>query len=133
MKCPPRGDIREFLDELRTKREELDQVGIVINDNDHRSTIIASLPSTLASFASATLSAAQLFTTTKTVEPDTLIMLLKEAEREVCVCAKGREGQGERGGAVGSTKREKGPVIGTRKDPQQRWMEGNASFEGRWC
>jgi len=87
MKCPPRGDIREFLDELRTKREELDQVGIVINDNDHRSTIIASLPSTLASFASATLSAAQLFTTTKTVEPDTLIMLLKEAERERSVYA----------------------------------------------
>jgi len=87
MKCPPRGDIREFLDELRMKREELDQVGVVINDNDHCSTIIASLPSTLASFASATLSAAQLFTTTKTVEPDTLIMLLKEVERERSVYA----------------------------------------------
>ena len=83
MKCPPRGDVCEFLDELRTKREELDQVGVVINDNDYRSTIITSLPSTLASFVSATPSAARLFTTTKMVEPDTLIMSLKEeAERK---------------------------------------------------
>jgi len=57
MKCPPRGDVREFLDELQTKREELDQVGVAINNNDYRSTIIASVLSTLASFASATLTA----------------------------------------------------------------------------
>ena len=86
MKCPPKGDVREFLDGLCTKREELSQVGVSITDNDYRSTILASLPQSLASFVSATLSSARLFAATKTVEPDTLIMLLKEeAEREKSV------------------------------------------------
>ena len=30
-RCPEKGNVREFLEELRTKREELVQVGVDIN------------------------------------------------------------------------------------------------------
>ena len=45
--------------------------------------IIKSLPNSLANFASSQLTAAQLFTTAKTVEPDVLISVIaKEADRQ---------------------------------------------------
>ena len=43
-KCPDKGNVREFLDNLRVKREELASVGVDINEKDYRSTIISSLP-----------------------------------------------------------------------------------------
>ena len=43
-KCPDKGNVREFLDNLRVKREELASVGVDIDEKDYRSTIISSLP-----------------------------------------------------------------------------------------
>ena len=82
-RCPETGNVRDFLDQLRTKKEELVQVGVVISDSDYLSTIISSLPVSLSSFASAQLAAARMFATTKTIEPDVLMsLLMEEAERQ---------------------------------------------------
>jgi hypothetical protein len=51
-KCPDKGNVREFLDSLRVKREELASVGVDIDEKDYRSTIISSLPFSLANFTS---------------------------------------------------------------------------------
>ena len=77
-KCPDKGNVREFLDNLRVKREELASVGVDIDEKDYRSTIISSLPYSLANFASSQLAAARMFTSTKTIAPDSLISLISE-------------------------------------------------------
>jgi len=77
-RCPEKGNVREFLEELRTKREELVWVGVDINKKDYLSTIISSLPFSLSNFASAQLAAARMFSTTKSIEPDVLMSLLME-------------------------------------------------------
>jgi len=82
-RCPEKGNVRDFLDQLRTKKEELVQVGVVISDSDYLSTIISSLPVSLSSFASAQLAAARMFAVTKTIEPDVLVsLLMEEAKRQ---------------------------------------------------
>jgi len=82
-RCPEKGNVRDFLDQLRTKKEELVQVGVVISDSDYLSTIISSLPVSLSSFASAQLAAARMFAMTKTIKPDVLMsLLMEEAERQ---------------------------------------------------
>lgn len=43
MKCPKRGNVREFLDGLRITREELAMVSADIGESDYLSTIISSL------------------------------------------------------------------------------------------
>ena len=77
-KCPDKGNVREFLDNLRVKREELASVGVDIDEKDYRSTIISSLPYALANFASSQLAAARMFASTKTIAPDSLISLISE-------------------------------------------------------
>src|SRR5262249_11230984 len=69
---------REFLDGLRTKREELSAVGVRISEEDYRSTIIDSLPVTLSNFASAQLAAARLLNPKHAVDSDILILLISE-------------------------------------------------------
>ena len=77
-KCPDKGNVRDFLDNLRVKREELASVGVDIDEKDYRSTIISSLPYSLANFASSQLAAARMFATSKTIAPDSLISLISE-------------------------------------------------------
>jgi hypothetical protein len=78
MKCPEKGNVREFLDSLRVKREELATVGVEIDTKDYLSTIISSLPISLSNFASNQLAAAKLYHSTKTIDPDVLISLISE-------------------------------------------------------
>lgn len=59
-KCPDKGDVREWLDSLRVRKEELAQVGVDIDEKDFRSTVISSLPVYLSGFASSQLAAARL-------------------------------------------------------------------------
>ncbi|KAG2041505.1 hypothetical protein BDR03DRAFT_1007316 [Suillus americanus] len=81
-KCPVRGDVRQFLDELRAKRDELSAVSIDIEEKDYRSTIIQSLPNHLAIFVSGQLTTARLYSPTKTINPDILIsLIIEESER----------------------------------------------------
>lgn len=77
-KCPDKGNVKEFLDNLRTKKEELAAVGVEISETDYRSTIISSLPFWLSNFASGQLAAAKLYSATKTIDPDALMLLISE-------------------------------------------------------
>jgi hypothetical protein len=83
MKCPEKGNVREFLDSLRVKCEELATVGVEVDNKDYLSTIISSLPHSLSNFASNQLAAAKLYAPTKTIDPDALIsMISEEYERQ---------------------------------------------------
>jgi hypothetical protein len=88
-KCPDKGNVREFLDRLQVKKEELATYGVVIEDKDYRSTIITSLPHHLSNFASNLLAGARLYSSTKTIDPDELIALISE-EFEHNVAARSR-------------------------------------------
>ena len=80
LKCPAQGNVREFLDNLRVKKEELATVGVIIDDGDYCLTILSSLSTPLANFASMQLAAARMFSSEKTISPDVLISLInKEA------------------------------------------------------
>src|SRR5580765_1622417 len=82
-RCLEKDNVRDFLENLRTKREELVQVGVEIDEKDYLSTIISSLPFTLSNFASAQLAAATMFSPTKSIEPDVLMtLLIEEADRQ---------------------------------------------------
>ena len=52
--------------------------GVDIEGKDYQSTILSSLPISLANFASAQLAAAQMYSPTKTLDPDVLISLIGE-------------------------------------------------------
>jgi len=77
-KCPDKGNVQQFLDELCMKWEEFATVGVDIDKKDYHSMIISSLPYSLANFASNQLAAAKLYSSTKTITPDALISLISE-------------------------------------------------------
>jgi hypothetical protein len=101
--------VREFLEGLQVKKEELVQVGVVIDDKDYLSTIISSLPFALSNFASAQLAAARMYASTKTIDPDVLMSLLvEEADRQKAqlarrrVSEKGKEDERDEALSVGA-------------------------------
>jgi len=55
MKCPKNSDVWEFLNNLSTKRHELEAIGVTITDINYRHTILCSLPDHLSAYASNTL------------------------------------------------------------------------------
>ena len=63
---------------LRVKQEELASVGVDIDEKDYQSTIISSLPYSLANCASSQLAIARMFASTKTIAPGSLISLISE-------------------------------------------------------
>src|SRR6266540_2414307 len=107
-RCPEKGNVREFLEGLRVKREELAQVGVDIENKDYLLTIVASLPYALSNFASSQLTVARMFSSTKTIDPDTLISLLvEESDRKRAQYARqkigGKGKEGEKDEALGVT------------------------------
>ena len=52
MKCERGANVREFLDNLKTRRCQLKAIGIPITNLDHECTILRSIPDHLATFAS---------------------------------------------------------------------------------
>jgi gag-polypeptide of LTR copia-type len=86
-KCPDKGNVCEFLDELCVEKEKLATYGVVIEDKDYHSTIITSLPPHLSNFASSILVNVRLHAALKTVDPDELILLISEEyDRGVSQC-----------------------------------------------
>ena len=73
MRCDNNADVRQFLDDLHTKREELAACGVDITTQDYRSTIIASIPDKLSDFALSLIASSQLVNPTKDLDPDFLI------------------------------------------------------------
>jgi len=67
-----------------------------IDKKDNHSTIISSLPYSLANFASNQLAAAKLYSLTKTITPDMLISLISEEyehQQVQCSCQSGGNGK----------------------------------------
>ena len=77
-KCPDKGNVCEFLDDLRVEKEKLATYRVTIKDKDYQSTIISSLPIFLSNFASSILANARILATSSTVDPDQLISLISE-------------------------------------------------------
>jgi len=77
-KCGASVDVRQFLSDLRTRKEEIIACGVNVDNDDYRVTIIRAIPKDLADFASSTLSAARLINPTKPVNPDNLITQISE-------------------------------------------------------
>ena len=78
LKCPDKGNICKFLDELQVEKEKLATYGVIIKDKDYCSTIISSLPNFLSNFASSLLENARLHVQLKAVDPDQLMSLISE-------------------------------------------------------
>jgi len=96
MKCLDKGDVRQFLDDLCVKREELATMGVEIDEKDYRSTIISSLPIHLSNFASNQLAVARLYAPIKTIDPDALISLIsEESDRQQSQRARRGNGSGK--------------------------------------
>ncbi|KAJ7701303.1 hypothetical protein B0H14DRAFT_3650259 [Mycena olivaceomarginata] len=81
-KCPALGNVREFLDSLSTRREELSPLGVVISEDYFRSTIVGCLPQYLSGFASSQLSAAKLFSSTGTIPCGPFMTAISEYDRK---------------------------------------------------
>jgi hypothetical protein len=86
MKCSEKANVHTFMDQLRTERKKLASYGVVISTEDFRSTIISSLPPSLATFASALLASTSLVHGSNgkpaEVNPNVLILLIvKESDR----------------------------------------------------
>jgi gag-polypeptide of LTR copia-type/Zinc knuckle len=77
-KCPDKGNVCEFLDELHVEKEKLATYSVTIKDKDYCSTIISSLPNFLSNFALSLLANVRLHAQSKTVDPDQLISLISE-------------------------------------------------------
>jgi hypothetical protein len=82
MRCGEKGNVREFLEGLRLKKEELSQAGVKIEEQDYFSVIIASLPSALSNFASSQMAAARFLGSKTMTSTDLLSMLIEESERQ---------------------------------------------------
>jgi hypothetical protein len=114
LRCPDKGNPRDFLEGLRVKKEELAQAGVEVDEKDYFSIIISSLPYSLSNFASSQLAAAQFLSTKKITPDDLLSMLLEESDRQRAqfqrrrVSGKGKEDNNEALSAEGSSKLKKG-------------------------
>lgn len=123
-RCPDKGDVRAFLNDLRAKKVELSAVGVNISDDDYQSAIIQSLPRWLASYASNQLSAARLHTSLQhTIDPDVLITLVCDEWEQTRPVGKGgsrQEGDDAlafEAGGKGEKGKEKGKGKGKAKGP----------------
>ena len=112
MRCPDKGNPREFLEGLRVKREELSQAGVVIDEKDYFSVIISSLPFSLSNFASNQLAATQ-FSTRKITPDDLLSMLLEESDHQRA------QFQHRRGNGKGKDKVDKALSAGQSSKPSK--------------
>src|SRR5882757_1464468 len=79
----PRGvNVRRWLTDLGTKREELVTSGIDISDAEYRATILSSIPEWLRTYAAAIQASASVHDPTFEIEPDILSrMISEEADR----------------------------------------------------
>ena len=82
LRCMDKGGVREFLEGLRLKKEELVQAGVEIEEKDYLSVILSSLPPAMANFASSQLAAAHFYGTKTIMSTDLISMLIEEADRQ---------------------------------------------------
>ena len=79
--CPDKTNPREFLENLRVKREELSQAGVDIEEKDYLLVILSFLPFTLSNFASTILASSHV-SSNKVTSDDLMSMLIEESDRQ---------------------------------------------------
>jgi hypothetical protein len=67
-KCPEKGDIRIHLNRLRQMHQDLENIGVTIDDKDYAAIIMQSVPSTYSDFCANIAAAAQLVRITISVD-----------------------------------------------------------------
>ena len=136
-KCQDKANVWEFLDSLQVKREELAAVGVDIEEKDYRSTILSSLPISLANFTSAQLAAAQMYSPTKTLDPDVLIGEEFDCQRMQQLCwygGKSKDDNTDEAMAVNpSFSKGKGSKGGARKPQGVCWNCGETGHYKDKC
>ncbi len=131
-KVDDKGNVRKFLEGLRVKREELDTLGVTILEDDYRSTIISSLPVSLSNFASNQLLAAKMFTLTKTIDPNVLIITISEEyDRQKSQRGKWAAAKAAQENVVLSAESSKDKGKG-RQGGKKKGVCFNCSEEGHW-
>jgi hypothetical protein len=82
-------NLREFLETLRVKKQELSQAGVVIEEKDYLLVILSSLPFALSNFASNILASSQV--SSNQITPDDLLsMLMEESDRQRAQRSRGK-------------------------------------------
>jgi hypothetical protein len=76
--CPRDDNVRLFLVDLATKREELAAGGVEINNADYRSTILSAVPPYLKSYAASVQASASVKEPTYEIDPTILIHMISE-------------------------------------------------------
>ena len=138
MRCPDKGNPREFLEGLRVRKEELAQAGVVVDEKDYFSIIISSLPYALSNFASSQLAAAQYLSSKKISPDDLLSMLLEESDRQRAqfqrrrVSGKGKE-DGNEALSVDQSSKKKGKGQGHRHAEVTCWNCDEKGHISRNC
>ncbi|KIY43260.1 hypothetical protein FISHEDRAFT_53855, partial [Fistulina hepatica ATCC 64428] len=77
-KCGAKTNVRTFLEDLVTRRENLARSGVSISNKEMRDTILKSLPRYLSSFVSNQLTAVHLIDPTKSVDPNNLASMIAQ-------------------------------------------------------
>lgn len=121
LRCPDKTNPRDFLENLRVKKEELSQAGISVEEKDYLSVILSSLPFHLSNFASTILATSHVSSTE--LSPDDLIsMLIEESDRQ--------RAQRLRGRVPGKGKEEENEVLVV-GEVQAKGKKGNWKGKGR--
>jgi len=120
----PGADVRRFLVDLATKREELVSCGVDISNTDYRATIFNSIPNGLKRFASGVHASIVATNPTFEIEPEVLIRIISEEYDRSTIDNMGARNERSLGGRTQqrSEKKEDGDVaLSTLPAPQQSY------------
>src|SRR5712672_2213741 len=129
MRCAKGEDVREFLASLCYRREELATAGVKVTKKEYERTILCSIPSELATFASQLLSSALIIGPATSIDPDALHnQICEEADRLKSRRARGQPDQG--------AKRETTEAFEATESDGRRQRKGKCrkcGEEGHWA
>ena len=124
MRCPKKTNPREFLENLRVKKEEFSQAGVTIEEKDYLSVILSSLPFALSNFASSILASSQV-SSNKVTPNDLLSMLMEESDRP--------QAQRSRGAQSGKGKDNENEALAAGQSSKQKKGKGKSKHADLTC
>ena len=133
MRCPKGGDVRNFLNDLRTRRYKLRAIDIAINDSDYKRTILRGILEALAPFASTMLTHLNLGSeyTGKPVDLSRFIDLVSEEANRVKACRAPKDQSGK--GKNGSQNDEALAVTDGNNKKRRKGKCHHCQKEGHWA
>src|SRR6266581_611304 len=85
MKCPKGGDVREFLEGLRSRRHHLCSISVTVTDTEYQRTVLHGILDSLTAFASQMLNSLDIASTytQKPVDMSRLIDMISDKANQV--------------------------------------------------